>query len=205
MKLYLPNEKQLIHSPLYSPTSAEPYRLQLITTKEEGALVPLSVQPAVGETVYTDLLSYPFTLQLQQIVQSYETLKGVVRFRRTADCDFPIAEDVYALASIFGDAQNITVRTRELSGIHYVIILCKLGGVMAHFEYVTGAPRIEFEWSSEEHIVEFDSATMFGDAQNNRTLHYHLDAILQNKHVFDQQKRTQLATIEALVKGGERV
>lgn len=76
---------------------------------------------------------------------------------------------------------------------------------MAHFEYVTGAPRIEFEWSSEEHIVEFDSATMFGDAQNNRTLHYHLDAILQNKHVFDQQKRTQLATIEALVKGGERV
>lgn len=201
MKLLLPNGKQLIHSPLYSEASAAPYTLEIVSALEEGAYVPLSERPAAGTKVYSDLLAYPFTLPLQQVAAGYETLKGVVRFRRTAEQPFPIAEDLYALSFIFGDVQHVTVRERELEGVSACIVLCKLGDVMAHVEYVTGAARIELEWSAEEHIVEFDSAAMYGDAHNNRTLHYHLDAILQHVHEFDVQR---LEAIEQLVQGGGR-
>lgn len=196
----------LMQSPLYRFTTEQSDDQGMITVLREstqGAYQPFSILEQKQGYVYLDLFSYSFMLQLQQVIQAHEVINGVVRMRRTTHNFSYMLEDVFVLTELFGEMKHCSIRTHEKAGMRYMILLCQFGEqMMAHLEYVSGAQRIEFEWSSNQHILEFDSAEMTGDLQNNQTLFYNVDAILKNAMEWNAYHEQKLATIQAQLQGG---
>ena len=209
VQLVLANNKQLLmHSPLYhftSQISDEPNTITLVEQPTKEAYKPFSINMHEG-LVYFDLWSYSFSLQIKQLIAAHDVVKGVMRIRRTTNEVFPIEEDMLALVEWFGTVRHVTVRSNEINGIRYVIVLCELGdNLMVHLEYMVGTARIEFEWSSHQHIVEFDSAQMTGDARNNLNLYQNIEAITANAIVWDASYHQKYETIRALLQRGEQL
>ncbi|MGN7478330.1 peptide ABC transporter substrate-binding protein [Solibacillus silvestris] len=209
IQIVLPHKKHiLMQSPLYnftSQTGNEPNDVTILHRPTLGAYNPFSPAPPAG-LVYFDLWSYSFALQLHKVLKEHDAIKGVIRFRRTTMECFSIEEDMLALAEWFGPADHLTVRSSKRGNTSYTIVLCEFGdNVMAHLEYMTGSERIEFEWSSHLHILEFDSLQMTGDASNNRTLYKNMEAIMAYAVLWDTSYDNKLEEIrELLQRGGKR-
>lgn len=207
VQIVLADEAEFIHSPLYTFTSEmrdEPYTITLVKQATKEAYKPFSQNKLEG-FVYFDFWSNAFSLQLKQLLTSHDIVNGVIRMRRTTTKTFAIEEDLLALSEAFGEVHHVTVRSNEKNGTRYTIVLCQLGEqIMAHFEYLSGTERIEFEWSSHQHIIEFDSLQMTGDTRNNVNLHKHVEAILAHAVVWDASYDQKLTTIQSLLQRGEQ-
>lgn len=201
-----PEARLIMQSPLYRFTteqSDEPYTITVLRELTQGAYQPFSMMDQRQGPIYFDFLSYSFTLQLQQVIQAHAVINGVVRMRRTARNFAYLLEDVFVLTELFGEMRNCSVRSHEKGNVRYTIVLCQFGEqMMAHLEYVTGASRIEFEWSSSQHILEFDSAEMTSDKQNNRTLFYNADALLKNAVEWNTTYEQKLEVLQAQLQEG---
>lgn len=201
------NEQILMHTPLYNFTTEirqEPNTVTLLKEPTKEAYKPFSLQQHEG-LVYFDLWSSSFALQLHQVLQAHDVVKGVIRMRRTKENPFPIVEDLLAMEQWFGAVRNITVRSNAIGATKYVIVLCEFGEqIMAHLEYMHGEARIEFEWSSHLHIVEFDSAQMTGDVHNNHNLYKQVEAIVEHAITWNAHYDERLTNIQALLQRGEQ-
>lgn len=209
VQLVLANNKQvLMHSPFYqfsSQISDDPNTIALVQQPTKEAYKPFSLNIREG-FVYFDLWSYSFSLQVKRLIAAHDTVKGVLRIRRTMEEAFSIEEDLLALVEWFGAARHVTVRSNEISGVRYVIVLCELGNqLMLHLEYMTGEARIEFEWSSHQHLVEFDSAQMTGDRDNNLNLYQNIEAITAHAVSWDTSYEQKYEAIRALLQRGEQL
>ncbi|WP_274308248.1 peptide ABC transporter substrate-binding protein [Solibacillus daqui] len=208
VQIVLPNNEQiLMHSPLYNFTSEirhEPNTITILKQPTTEAYKPFSLLQHEG-FIYFDLWSYSFALQLYQVLKAHDVVKGVIRIRRTTENAFPIEEDLLALEEWYGPVRNIKVRSNAIGATKYVIVLCEFGEqIMAHLEYMHGEARIEFEWSSHQHIVEFDSAQMTGDSSNNHNLYKHVEAIVEHAISWDVSYDEKLKKIQALLQRGEQ-
>lgn len=209
VQLVLANNKRLLmHSPFYQFTtqvSDEPNTVTLVQQPTKEAYKPFSQNIREG-LLYFDLWSYSFSLQVKQLIAAHDVVKGVLRIRRTTKEAFSIEEDLLALVEWFGAAHHVTIRSNEMNGVRYVIVLCELGNeLMLHLEYMTGEARIEFEWSSHQHIVEFDSAQMTGDQDNNLNLYQTIEAITAHAVMWDTSYEQKYETIRALLQRGEQL
>lgn len=201
------NQQLLTHSPLYRFTTENSEEANTVTILQQPsaeAYQPFSISEKQGR-IYFDLWSYSFAIQLQQVLKAHDTVKGVLRLRRTTNNFSFIEEDILALSEWFGNVRNVTVRSNKSGEIQYTIVLCEFGeSIMAHLEYRTGQNRIELEWSSHQHIVEFDSLQMTGDCDNNRNLFKNIDAILQYAIQWNDSYCEKLTTIRLLLQRGEQ-
>ena len=209
IKIMLQKEQQLLmHSPLYlfsSEKNDASNVVMVLNEEQEGSYQPFTINDEKQGFLYFDLLSYSFSLQLAQVVKAHQELKGVIRMRRTTNDFAYIEEDLLALSELFGAVRNVVVRFNEKSSIRYVIVLCQFGEqMMAHIEYRTGEDRIEFEWSSHQHILEFDSLQMTGDVRNNHNLYKNIDAIVQFAVKWTTEYDQKLDHIQRLLQEGEQ-
>lgn len=207
MKIVLEKEQQLLmHSPLYRFTnenSDEPNTVTILQQPEADAYKPFSTVEKQG-WIYFDLWSYSFAIPLHEVLKAHDTVKGVLRLRRTTNNFSYIEEDILALSEWFGNVRNVSVRSNEIGENHYTIVLCEFGeSMMAHLEYRTGRDRIEFEWSSHLHIAEFDSLQMTGDSDNNRNLFKNIDAVHQYAVKWDEAYDEKLNAVRLLLQRGE--
>ncbi|MEK4131574.1 peptide ABC transporter substrate-binding protein [Solibacillus sp. FSL W8-0474] len=208
VKIVLEKDQQLLtHSPLYRFTtenSEEPNVVTILQQPSAEAYQPFSISEKQGN-IYFDLWSYSFAIQLKQVLQAHDTIKGVLRLRRTTNNFSYIKEDILALSEWFGDVRNVTVRSNKGGEMHYTIVLCEFGdSIMAHLEYQSGRDRIEFEWSSHLHIVEFDSLQMSSDKDNNRNLFKNIDAVVQFAIHWNESYEEKLSTIQQFLQRGEK-
>lgn len=207
MKIVLEKDRQLLmHSPLYQFTnenSDEPNTVTILQQPAADAYKPFSISDKQG-WIYFDLWSYSFAIQLQEVLKAHDTVKGVLRLRRTTNNFSYIEEDIIAISEWFGTVRNVTVRSNEIGENHYTIVLCEFGeSIMAHLEYRTGQDRIEFEWSSHLHIAEFDSLQMTGDSDNNQNLFKNIDAVHQYAVQWNNIYDEKLAAVRLLLQRGE--
>ncbi|MFS0877194.1 peptide ABC transporter substrate-binding protein [Solibacillus isronensis] len=207
MKIVLEKDRQLLmHSPLYRFTnenSDEPNTVTILQLPAADAYKPFSISDKQG-WIYFDLWSYSFAIQLQEVLKAHDTVKGVLRLRRTTNNFSYIEEDIIALSEWFGTVRNVSVRSNEIGENHYTIVLCEFGeSIMAHLEYWTGQGRIEFEWSSHLHIAEFDSLQMTGDSDNNQNLFKNIDAVHQYAVQWNNIYDEKLAAVRLLLQRGE--
>ncbi|MER2111352.1 MAG: peptide ABC transporter substrate-binding protein [Solibacillus isronensis] len=207
MKIVLEKDRQLLmHSPLYRFTnenSDEPNTVTILQQPAADAYKPFSISDKQG-WIYFDLWSYSFAIQLQEVLKAHDTVKGVLRLRRTTNNFSYIEEDIIAISEWFGTVRNVSVRSNEIGENHYTIVLCEFGeSIMAHLEYWTGQDRIEFEWSSHLHIAEFDSLQMTGDSDNNQNLFKNIDAVHQYAVQWNNIYDEKLAAVRLLLQRGE--
>ena len=208
VKIVLEKDQQLLtHSPLYRFTtenSEEPNVVTILQQPSAEAYQPFSISEKQGN-IYFDLWSYSFAIQLKQVLQTHDTVKGVLRLRRTTNNFSYIKEDIFALSEWFGDVRNVTVRSNKGGEMLYTIVLCEFGdSIMAHLEYQSGSDRIEFEWSSHLHIVEYDSLQMSSDEDNNQNLFKNIDAVVQFAIHWNESYEEKLSTIQQFLQRGEQ-
>ncbi|MEO4052554.1 hypothetical protein [Solibacillus sp. CAU 1738] len=167
-------------------------------------ILPFNRDLAEGQKVYFDLAAYSFFEHIHAAISAQEEKCGVLRFRRSGEKN-GLVGDLFVLTQLFGTMQQVHISSRELAEKKHIIVLCKLGdNVMAHIEYTaTEQERIEFEFSSPQHIIEFDSAEM---VPNNpyKAPQYNIDTINKFAVNIDDILLEKLHHLEQLV-GGECV
>ncbi|MGG4550299.1 hypothetical protein ABER02_21340 [Rossellomorea marisflavi] len=146
--------------------------------------------------VYFDLEVQSFFGKMVEEVKGGSE-KGVFRLRRKGPYEREImASDLFVLSGIFGELDEVRLKTRKLGSVSHEIAMVRFGGVMSHLEYTrSNAPEsLEVEWSGIKQIVEFDCAGMDGK------LTYSLERILE--HAKNRQDAAKYEAYLDLVKGG---
>lgn len=190
--------------------------LSAVDIKTQEVYIPshqLTANQAVSENVYTyfDLENYPFYQAAQKIIKKEAKPKGVFRYRRMVEKDTGdalFASDLYILASLLGEPEDIKVKKTDPNGFpaHIIVLVNFGGGTMAHIEYtISDQERIEFEWSGIKNIIDFDSVKMTPMEPKNKTalpLSYSVDSIVSLAHKVDQSLLDQLEKYSQLINGG---
>lgn len=190
--------------------------LSAISTEKAEVYLPaqeLTSEQDISEnmSVYFDLENYPFYQAAKKIVDKETKPKGVFRYRRmvkeeTGEALF--ASDLYVLASLLGEPEDIKVKKTDMSVIpaHIIVLVNFGGGTMAHIEYtISHEERIEFEWSGTKNIIDFDSVRMTPVQPNHFTslpLTYSVDSIVSTAHALDQSLIDKLNEYKQLISGG---
>ncbi|MEK4229394.1 hypothetical protein [Solibacillus sp. FSL H8-0538] len=159
---------------------------------------------ARAKYVYFDLALYPFFAGVKNAVGDQEK-SGVVRFRRTG-LESKLVGDIYVLSKLFGKPSQTHVKIREIERKAHIIVLLKFGqSIMAHIEFTTGGnERLEFEYSSPQQIIEFDSDEMRPVLPTTKTklpLMYTVDAITETAVEITDELKQELQAIEQLLGG----
>ncbi|WP_188454942.1 hypothetical protein [Virgibacillus oceani] len=163
--------------------------------------------------VYFDLENYPFYKKLSEAVKKEARRKGVFRLKRTVNYDediLLIASDLYVLAELFGEPDNVIMKhsNRAKNPYHIILMVNFSGGTMSHLEYTfSDHESMEFDWSGVKKIIEFNSKEMSPIKPNNLTdlpLTYNADAIVASAHLADQNLIEQLNKFRYTVEEGVR-
>lgn len=170
----------------------------------QNKIIPFKAGLAEGYKVYFDLAAYPFFQHIHATITAQDEKCGVLRFRRSGENN-ELVGDLFVLTLLFGTMEQVHVTLRELAGKKHMIVQCKFGeNVMAHIEFTTSEQeRIEFEFSSPQYILEFDSAEMVPNSPYKGP-QYHIDCILKFAVEMDDILLGKLRRIEQMV-GGECV
>lgn len=168
----------------------------------------------IGQSnVYFDLENYPFYQAAKAIISKDAKPKGVFRYRRTVNQEKDntiFASDLYVLTRLLGKVEDINIKQTDQSVVpsHTIVMINFGGGMMAHIEYtVSDHERIEFEWSGDKNIIEFDSNEMRGIEPGYMTrlpLMYSVDNVLETAHEVDQDLLNLLNHFKDLLNGGVR-
>lgn len=188
----------------------------LSTTTDYHVFIPvndLAKYDHESVSVYFDLEIYPFFQKAKEVIEQETERRGVFRFRRMVNENTGLsllAGDLYVLAELFGEPENISIKktSENTLPIHVIVLVNFGGGTMAHIEYtVTNHERIELEWSGMNHIIEFDSDEMSPFQPVNQTalpLAYSLDSIMEKAHKVDNELIEKLNKYSNLIAGGEQ-
>ena len=165
----------------------------------------------VQALVYFELEAFPFFESFTQIINSENTPKGVLRFRRAIrkeNFHYSIVGDLYVFSSLFGEPLDIHLKKTDEAKVprHIIIMIDFGGGTFAHIEYtVSDQEKIELEWSGVKNIIEFDSDQMKPIIPRDKTfspLTYSVEAILSSARVLDEEIILQLEDFQRLLDGG---
>ncbi|MEK5038297.1 hypothetical protein [Sporosarcina sp. FSL K6-3457] len=189
--------------------------LHALKNEPHHVFVPSMMVTGEGEhsnaNIYFELENYSFYQQAKEIIRQEENAKGVFRFRRTvtsAEDKLLFVEDLYVLAGLLGEPEDVYVKMTDQSVTPaYIILMMNFGGgKMAHIEYtVQQQERIELEWSGIKTIVEFDSDEIKPAQPGGKTtlpLAFTVDSILATGHQVNQNILGRLTHFEKLISGG---
>ncbi len=163
-------------------------------------------------SIYFELENYPFYQQSKEIINQGRNFKGVFRFRRTvttAEDQSLFVGDLYVLAGLLGEPEDVHVKTtdRSVTPVYIIMMMNFGGGKIAHIEYtIHHQERIEFEWSGIKNIIEFDSDEIKPAQPGSKTklpLSFSVDSILATGHQVNQHIIGRLARFEKLISGGK--
>ena len=189
--------------------------LQALENESYHVFVPSAMVTGEGQhancSIYFELENYPFYQQAKEIISQGENSKGIFRFRRTvtmAEDQSLFVGDLYVLAELLGEPEDVYVKTTDQSVTPaYIILMMNFGGgKMAHIEYtIHHQERVELEWSGIKNIIEFDSDEIKSAQPGSKTtlpLAFSVDSILATGHQVNQHIIGRLAHFEKLISGG---
>lgn len=160
---------------------------------------------------YFDLENYPFFQKAKEVIENEQQRKGVFRFRRMVKKSKDVsllAGDLYVLAKLFGEPEDISVKKTDLTKrpTHVIVLVNFGGGTMAHIEHtVANHERIELEWSGMEQIIEFDSDEMSPVQPSEKTslpLTYSIDSVLETAYKVDESLMEKINKYNEVINGG---